>query len=678
MCIFCSFLQETFATNYQADSVFQDSTIFLNQEIIITAQRQKSATFSVPEAVSVLNKEKLSYLSPMSMPDALASMPGVWMQKTNHGGGSPFLRGLTGYQTLLLIDGVRFNNTTFRSGPNQYLNTIDPLITDRIEVIRGQGSVQYGSDAIGGVVQMMTHSPEFSSQGVVWGGYLYSKYLSSDMEKTGRVSLSMKSEKTAVSGGFTSKNLGDIKAGGDIGKLNSTGYKEYSMDFKLLQKVGKNHLFSAAYQRHLQKDVPLYHKLASGEYSRYSFDKQQRDLAYVKWEVNTSNKLFSQIRFTQSFQNSIEIRTKQKSNENTIKEEEDQVNTFGSVFEVISRPSDIWSVSSGVEYYHDNVNSTGVEYSQNSSERNGYRGLYPDNSSAGNFAVYSLHTIELPKVDFSLGGRYNAVWLTVPDELFDQTTISPSAFVGNAGVTYKMSAKYHLVGSVNSGFRAPNINDVSSFGIADFRYEVPNYDLNPEKSVNMEVGIKSKSDRLSYNLYFYRNSLKDLITNVRSTYNGQSTIDGVQVYKRVNVGSAVLKGVESDVEYLITPKLLAQANLTYTHGQNVSGDEPMRRIPPFFGSMGLFYHVSSRLKLNSVWAHAGKQDRLSNGDIDDDRIAEGGTPSWNTFEVSAHYIRSKMQLQAGIKNLFNEAYRTHGSGVDGIGRSVWVSLRLNL
>ena len=87
MCIFCSFVQEVLATNHQTDSVYQDSTIFLNQEIIITAQRQKSATFSVPEAVSVLNKEKLSYLAPMSRPDGLATMPGVGMQKTSHGAG---------------------------------------------------------------------------------------------------------------------------------------------------------------------------------------------------------------------------------------------------------------------------------------------------------------------------------------------------------------------------------------------------------------------------------------------------------------------------------------------------------------------------------------------------------------------------------------------------------------
>ena len=65
------------------------------------------------------------------------------------------------------------------------------------------------------------------------------------------------------------------------------------------------------------------------------------------------------------------------------------------------------------------------------------------------------------------------VRLSVNDELFGQTTINPGAFVGNAGITYKVNSKNHIIGSVNSGFRTPNVNDVSSLGVADFRYEVP-------------------------------------------------------------------------------------------------------------------------------------------------------------------------------------------------------------
>ena len=100
------------------------------------------------------------------------------MQQTNLGGGSPFLRGLTGYHTLILIDGIRLNNSTFRSGPNQYLNTIDPLLINHVEVMKGQGSVPYGSDALGGTILLSSKSPDFSVTGNKLKGSLYGKYMS--------------------------------------------------------------------------------------------------------------------------------------------------------------------------------------------------------------------------------------------------------------------------------------------------------------------------------------------------------------------------------------------------------------------------------------------------------------------------------------------------------------------
>ena len=116
-------------------------TVYLNNAIVITAQRTETSSFDRSESIGYLSKSQLNLLSPMSAPEALSNIAGVWMQKTNHGSGSPFIRGLTGYQTLLLVDGIRMNNSTYRSGPNQYLNTIDPLILSHVEVLRGGGSV---------------------------------------------------------------------------------------------------------------------------------------------------------------------------------------------------------------------------------------------------------------------------------------------------------------------------------------------------------------------------------------------------------------------------------------------------------------------------------------------------------------------------------------------------------
>jgi hemoglobin/transferrin/lactoferrin receptor protein len=106
----------------------------------------------------VLDGERIA----RTLPEALEGVTGVAVQKTAHGQGSPFIRGFTGFRTVLLIDGIRLNNGVFRDGPNQYSATVDPFALGRLEVVRGPGAVLYGSDAVGGTVAWRCTRPEGS------------------------------------------------------------------------------------------------------------------------------------------------------------------------------------------------------------------------------------------------------------------------------------------------------------------------------------------------------------------------------------------------------------------------------------------------------------------------------------------------------------------------------------
>jgi outer membrane receptor protein involved in Fe transport len=264
----------------------------------------------------------------------------------------------------------------------------------------------------------------------------------------------------------------------------------------------------------------------------------------------------------------------------------------------------------------------------------------------------------------------------VPDETLGDIKLSPSALIGNAGLNYKITPELRFVSSVSSGFRAPNINDVSSFGIADFRYEIPNYELKPEKSVNLDAGLKMQSRRYSGNIIIFRNRLNGLIANVKASYNGNDSIDGVQVYQRKNLKQAIIQGVEADGIYSFLPTLTLFGNISYTYGRDLDTNSPLRRIPPLNSRLGLKYLSNKNFNAMIEWAHAGEQTRLSQGDIDDNRIQEDGTPAWNIVSCSLGYTGSFFQVNAGIHNIFNEAYRYHGSGIDGRGRSIWISLEI--
>ena len=128
------------------------------EETIQETRRDKDKKLPAGKSGSIIHRSDLEDRLPRSAPDALRFEAGVFVQQTAHSQGSAFIRGLTGQQTLLLFDGIRLNNTTFRQGPNQYFFTLDAQTIDTIRVIRGGSSTRYGSDAIGGVIEAIVHS----------------------------------------------------------------------------------------------------------------------------------------------------------------------------------------------------------------------------------------------------------------------------------------------------------------------------------------------------------------------------------------------------------------------------------------------------------------------------------------------------------------------------------------
>lgn len=651
-----------------SDSTRQDSTMYLDV-VVVTASRASFRSFDIPDHVSKIGRSDLELLSPMSTPELASYIPGVWMQKTNHGGGSPYIRGLTGYHTLLVLDGIRFNNTIFRSGPNQYLNTIDPWTIEDIEVLHGQGAVQYGSDGIGGTVQLFSRALSFN-QGKGWriNGNVAGKLLSDNMEKTSRAEVAASSKRIAVHAGFTHKDFGDIHAGGNLNVLLNTGYNEHSWDVKSKIMLHEKQILTVLYQQVKQHDIPVYHQLITGKFSRYHTALQQRQMAYAKLESQYNKRFINEVRYTLSYQQGQEVREKQAISSEVLRTETDKVTTMGMIAEVLSSPSPNWSISSGIEVYQDVVNSEATDKNFQTNEEVSVRGLYPDGSSQYNFGIFSLHSLELNKFNITGGLRFNGFSLALNDPTFGNTRIQPEALVWNTGLVYKASKNLHFITTAGTGFRAPNVNDVASLGIADFRYEVPNYNLAPEKSFQYQAGAKWNNKKGFISLVAYRNHITDMITNLPSTFQSQDSINGFRIYQRFNTDKAMIKGIEFEVHQKLNQSFNLTGSFTQTLGDNITKKEPLSRIPPMFGRMAIS-HQLTKLTTMIELISAGKQDRLSAGDKKDSRIATGGTPSWTTLNFRAQYKFKWMMVQLSANNMLDKAYRIHGSGVDGIGRS---------
>ncbi len=166
--------------------------------------------------------------------------------------------------------------------------------------------------------------------------------------------------------------------------------------------------------------------------------------------------------------------------------------------------------------------------------------------------------------------------------------------------------------------------------------------------------------------------MKNLIT--RQKMEGQ-VIDGYPVYQKENTDRAYIWGTDVEVGFNVLPHLDVMAVTSYAFGQNITRDEPLRRIPPMNKRVLVNYH-QEKWYAKAEWLNAKKQDRLANGDKEDNRIPAGGTPGWKVFNFYGGYYFNKVLVNAGLQNLFNRDYRTHGSGINGVGRSLWVSVQV--
>ena len=153
-------------------------------------------------------------------------------------------------------------------------------------------------------------------------------------------------------------------------------------------------------------------------------------------------------------------------------------------------------------------------------------------------------------------------------------------------------------------------------------------------------------------------------------------INGYPVYRKENVEEAYIKGLESELKFQINNEFNLLGSIAYSYGQNLTTKEPLRRIPPFNGRLlGTWNH--GRMFTGIEWMFASKQDRLAQGDKDDNRIPRGGTPGWSLLNAYASYQLPALRFNMGIQNIFNEDYRTHGSGINAYGRSAWLQLTFN-
>lgn len=689
----------------------QDEDIRIVPEIVVTATRTPEDVLDVPRSVTILDEVDLRELAPRTPAEALRFQPGIWVQKTGHLGGAPIIRGFMGNQVVYLFDGIRRNTASLFAGPNSFLQNIDALDVDRIEVIRGPGSVLYGSDAIGGVINVISNEELDFTPALDWGGRALGRFGSADYETSGRIEGRISTSRFNAFIGGTRRNLQDLRAGRGGGLQTPGSWSEHDWDGQFGWNLGQ--------QQRLDFYVQSFYRPEGTRYDRPNWiQTNERDMYTARFRGKDYD-----------FAKSVDVKAWYHSQKNFIDEkywDSDSVDrTVGAEAVLESQFRDGLSLTYGFTAYQDSVSKWNPQA--------GTATPSVDWLDVGAFGLakwdarddvrvdiglrverFTLNSTAPPtsQLDSEVQDALSNGALTQEDLNLDQTNV---ALTGGVGVSWYVDDETTLYSHLGRAFRAPNKNDMLNFGAFTFGFNVPSANVDPETSWSYEVGMKKQTHDSAFAIAAYYTLVQDGIISEPGSFNGSSFIDvngngvedaGEQVYVKTNSPDDIyVYGVELQGTHYLPrqwtrpvfddTEVSLYGNFTWLTGRDKGTDEPIDRAFPMNALLGIRFEDSRYAVKRRWWAavEAWMVDRFSR--IPSDRLGDPAflldpqdsgsgflapgpsVPGYTIFTARGGVrINDAADFTLAIQNVTDKLYRVKDSRINAPGVNVVAALEV--
>lgn len=701
-------------------------------EVLVTANKTEEIKRNIAQQVLLLSAKQIENTHAQSTADLISSS-GVPVQKSQLGGGSPVLRGFEASRIILMIDGVRLNNLIYRTGHLQDIVKTDNSNLDRVEILYGPSSTLYGSDALGGVIHLLTKKPQLSTDGKTFlKGQAFARYESADKGFTGHIEVNTGGKKMASFTSVTYSKFNDLKGGKNqnpfygneygirplyakyIGNgkdtliKNSDRYLQVGsayFQYDLLQKVlyqpikGVSHNLNIQYSN--SGNVPRYDRLTDPSNStglksaEWYYGPQTRFLS--AYDLNLNNKVFGldYVHLGVNYQWLQESRHNRNFNSRFLNNRIEKVQIAGinlDLLKVIVNHELRFGIDAQLNRLKSSADRKNII--DNTIEKLDSR--YPDgDNSMNNMAVYISHTWKLSN-NFIIVDGLRAGYSVLKSTLIDTAIMfhlpytdieqKTPVYSGNIGIisTPNDHLKFSLL--ISTGYRVPNVDDISKiFGSAPGMVIVPNKELKPEKTVNYELGItKIFGTHTRWENSIYYTDYRDIAVLDTYLFNGRDSIqyDGSmsRVFANQNKDKAYIYGFSSCLVSKPDEHFTISAGINYTYGRikTDSSDVPLDHIPPFTARSSFQYNYklfsSEFFIIYNGWKKL--KDYYLNGEDNEQYATEDGMPAWFTMNLRLSYqIHKNLSVQAGIDNIFDTQYRTFASGINAPGRNFIFALK---
>ena len=651
-----SFEMKNESSNYPFQFALQIENQNL-EEVILSIARNASTRKQIAEKVSVISTKEILAQRPATGADLISLSPGVRIQKSQGGGGSPVIRGFEANRLLLVVDGVRMNNAIYRSGHLQNAITIHPNIVERVEVIFGSSSVGYGSDALGGVIHYYTRNPLINSKEKIKTQFS-SDFSSANTSSINSISTEVSFKKWASLTSLSHSGFGDIRMGENrnhgyeswgmtpyysmnnrntysplpIENQNpliqkNTGYNQFDLLQKFLFQVGGRNQLVLNLQYSKSSDISRYDKLAeeknnSLRYAEWYYGPQKRFLFSPQLKIFPEKKYLNSGKITFALQNLEESRVNRFFNSFTRNHQTEKINALSLNGDFEFKHKENTSFSYGFEGIYNDVSSFAFKndllLQQNQiigyTPRLPIPTRYPSRgSSYVSYAVYlnwiwnvtSQLTLNagLRLTKTHLDGSWKEFYNI--NALLSEVNLDSEALTGTLALTYRPNKVTQLNVIISNGFRNPNIDDIGKIRESKGNLVVPNPFLYPEYAYNFELGITHYLPKAEN--YFSIRGFSTLISRhigradyiifADKTTPNLNTIlyNGEELYTLANdnLGNRYLFGASLDGNFSLSRNFSLKGDLSIIEALKNDQYGPLPSISPIFGSLSLNYQKNN-------------------------------------------------------------------------------------
>lgn len=666
--------------------------------INVTATREAKSIFETAAPVSVVDSALVRERQPNNAADLMQVLPGVDINGVGANQQRPTIRGQRGQRILVLKNGLRMNNARRQADFGELPAIVDINTVERIEVVRGPASVLYGSDAIGGVVNMITsEAPSFGS-GDVFRGSLGVSYRDQGEQiwpngeirgRAGRIGYGLSAayrdtdDYESPSGSF-----GDITLDDDV-TVSDTGVRDQNYGAWLDYALGENQKLWGSFDYYKAEDAGF------GYVSNEALGTPGAPdilLRYPEQKVSRFSAGYRGQPLGTPIADRVEVSAFYADNERDftfdvfvpfdpsgvtgVTVEQDNftdLTSLGIRAEASKLLVRRHRLTYGLDWYHDDSENT--DFSRTTvafapppvppavEESDRPTVPYATYDRLGAFAQVDLQLHD--RIAVIVGGRYQNDRAT-PEATpgLDgplPATSTNDQFVGAANLLIEVLPSLNLVGTVGRGFRSPNLIELFFDGATPEGngYQVSNPGLEPETSWNVDLGLKYRREKVAFEGFYFRNAISE---GIRIAATGDS-VGPFPAFQNVNVEDLTVQGVELLAEYMPVDGLTLGMTFTWLDGddENDANDEN-NPIGDTYSSR-VTGEVAYRRPGGRWWT--SYQVRHNGAQKDTDFVIGNPVgdeiPAFTTMNLRGgvrvlEFGRTSHDLVVGVENLTNELY----------------------